>query len=70
MRKVRGDSDPTADRFVILDETWVTDRNFVFTPMGVEMTMAEVCLALVARGLSEADATALIDEALEAFPTP
>ena len=70
VRKVRGGSDPSAHRFVILSETWTAERAFVFIPQGVEMTTAETCHALIAHGISETDATALIDEAIEAFYRP
>jgi hypothetical protein len=35
--------------------------------MGAEMTTAEVCSALMAHGISESDATALLNEAIAAF---
>ena len=44
VRKVRGGGDPEGHRFVILSETAIDDRGrvFAFTPIGAEMTMAEV----------------------------
>jgi len=64
---VRGGSDPADHRFVILSETAVPAGGFIFTPMGAHMTTADARAALIARGMSEADANALIDEATEAF---
>jgi hypothetical protein len=50
-----------------LSETAVPAGGFIFTPMGAQMTTADARAALIAHGMSEADANALIDEATEAF---
>jgi hypothetical protein len=68
VRKVRdGSSDPGSDRFQTETKRSIRRRNFSFTPMGGEMTIGEVCDALVAYGISEADALTLIDAAVVSF---
>lgn len=64
VRKVRGG--PDGERFVILAEHAET-KMFVFRPVGSEMTMQEVCDALIARGISEPDALRLVGEAVDDF---
>ena len=64
VRKVR--SGPDGGRFVILSEI-AELKLFVFRPVGPEMTTDEVCAALIARGISEPDATKLIGEAIDDF---
>jgi len=64
VRKLRGG--PDGGRFVILSE--VAERQlFVFRPTGAEMTMQEVCAALIARGISERDAVKLVAEAVDDY---
>ena len=70
VRKVRGGSDPAAHRFVIIYETEAPRSGFMFKPAGAEMTMAEVCAALMAHGISETDALALLTEAGASFEGP
>jgi hypothetical protein len=67
VRKICGGGDPSAHHFIIIAEMPTTDGHFVFAGTGVEMTVDEVCVALIAQGVSEGDASALIDEAIEAF---
>jgi hypothetical protein len=69
VRKVRGGGDSHGDRFIVLTETTVAGsaRNFTFTPTGPEMTMREVSGALMAQGISEADALAPLNAAIVSF---
>ena len=64
MRQVRG-GDLNDRRFVIMSEKPVAGvaGGFVFSRVGGELTLLEVCAALIPHGLSEQDATALISEA-------
>lgn len=64
VRKVRGG--PDRGRFVILSEQPGTTL-FVFEQTGPEMTLEQVCVALLMRGLSEADAMRLVAEAEDDF---
>jgi hypothetical protein len=57
---------PDGGRFVILGEL-AAGQAFVFERIGTEMTMREVCLALVANGISESDALKLLEEAVADF---
>jgi hypothetical protein len=70
VRKVRGGSDPASDRFVIIYETPAVDSSFAFRAADDEMTVSEVCEALVARGISEQDAVTLLSEAAASFDHP
>ena len=70
VRKVKGGGDPASDRFVIIDEMPATDSSFAFRIAATEMTLAEVCEALTARGISEQDATGLLSEAAASFVRP
>ena len=63
MRKVGGGLDPASHRFVIITETPIPPGGFRFKP-DVEMTAAEVCAALMAHGMSEAHAVALLRDAV------
>ena len=67
MRQVKGGSDRASHRFVILYEMEVARVAFAFEPTGVELTMGEVCEALIAHGISEQDATSLINDAETSF---
>jgi hypothetical protein len=64
VRKVRGGSDPAEQRFVILYESAVGTGGFLFTPASITMTFQEVCVALIAAGISERDAMSLINDAV------
>jgi hypothetical protein len=57
VRQVCGGSDPASHRFLILSEIGVANCAFLFMPTGIEMTMREVCNALMEHGISEPDAT-------------
>jgi hypothetical protein len=65
VRKVRSGSDPAR-----IYETSPVDSSFAFRPADDEMTVSEVCEALVARGISEQDAAALLSEAAASFDHP
>jgi hypothetical protein len=64
VKKVRGG--PDKGRFVILSEQPGT-KLFVFKETGPEMTIDQVCIALLARGISEVDAMRLVAEAEDDF---
>jgi hypothetical protein len=51
---------------VILGEL-AAGKAFVFEQIGIQMTMREVCIALVASGISEGDALKLLEEAVADF---
>ena len=70
VRKVRGGSDPATDRFVVIDETPAADSSFAFRVASIEMALSDVCAALMACGISEQDATALLGEAAASFDHP
>jgi hypothetical protein len=67
VRKVIGGTDPDSHRFVIMSEMMLPAGGFVFHPTGNAMTAAEVCIALMTRGLSERDAIRLVNEAAAGF---
>ena len=67
VRQVRGGGDPASHRFIILAETEIPPKGFRFTQTGIEMTTGEVCATLVAHGVSEGDALALLKEAASSF---
>jgi hypothetical protein len=64
VRKVRGG--PDGGRFVILGEQQDT-RLFIFRPIGPELTIEQVCDALIRRGISEIDAQKLVGEAVDDY---
>jgi hypothetical protein len=64
VRKVRGGAD--GGRFALLSEQ-ANARQFVFRPVGTEMSLTEVCVELIAHGISEQDAVRLIAEAIDNF---
>jgi hypothetical protein len=64
VRKLRGGQD--GGRFVILSEVGDTTV-FVFRPVGPELTMQEVCAALIAHGISEPNAMMMVAEAVDDF---
>ena len=70
VKKVRGGSDPATDRFVVIDEAPTANSSFAFRVASIEMALSEVCEALMARGISEQDATALLSEAAASFEHP
>lgn len=64
VRKVRGGSDSADHRFIILSETETPQHGFMFRQVGGEMSIAEVCAALMTHGISENDAYTLLNEAV------
>jgi hypothetical protein len=72
VRKVRGGSDSADHRFVILSEMEMANgrADFLFKPLGPEMTLREVSEALIRRGISERDAFKLISDATHDFEHP
>jgi hypothetical protein len=67
VKKVRGGSNPEFHRYTLISEIALSDGSFVFLPSGVEMTLGELCDALVAQGVCEADIIALLTEAIASF---
>lgn len=70
VRMVKGGSDPASHRFVIVSEASMSDRSFIFLPTHTEMSMGDVCRALVAYGISERDAFSLLKDAVASFEHP
>ena len=72
VRQTRGGCDPVSQRFAILSEMEIAHgrANFLFRPIGPEMTLLEVSDALIRRGIPQRDVFRLISEATDAFVHP